>query len=151
MKKQFITKLFTTILCMSLLVGCGTDISQDEILTDDNNTTKATIDDTNTLVESVDTTKVFVSPEWVKSVIDGNQEESSDYVILECSWGTESDSPSYKDGHIQSAYHINTDDIEDEAFWNLKTPEEIERGQNGNERAKIPVTSCTMNVNRVGM
>ncbi|MGC4018245.1 MAG: hypothetical protein QM793_02720 [Muricomes sp.] len=35
----------------------------------------------------MDVKQVYVTPEWVQSVIDGNQEESDNYVILECSWG----------------------------------------------------------------
>ncbi len=82
--------------------------------------------ESNVTADAVETTKVYVSPDWVQSVIDGNQEESEDYVILECSWGEEGDSPTYTDGHIQGAVHMNTDSIEAEEFWNIRTPEEIE-------------------------
>lgn len=76
--------------------------------------------------EPVDQRKVYVSPEWVKSVIDGGQEESEDYVILECAWGEEEDDPAYGEGHIQGAFHMNTDSVESEEYWNIRTPEEIE-------------------------
>lgn len=75
--------------------------------------------------DPVEKKKVYVSPDWVQSVLDGNQEESKDYMVLECAWGTVQDAASYKDGHIVGAYHMNTDDIESEEYWNIRTPEEI--------------------------
>ena len=76
-------------------------------------------------VTAVEKTKVFVSPEWVKSVIDGKQEESKDFVILEAAWGEVADDKAYTEGHIPGALHMNTDYIESEEFWNIRTPEEI--------------------------
>ena len=76
-------------------------------------------------VAPVEKTKVFVSPEWVKSVIDGKQEESKDFVILEAGWGEVADDKAYTDGHIPGALHINTDYVESEEMWNIRTPEEI--------------------------
>lgn len=76
-------------------------------------------------VTAVEKTKVFVSPEWVKSVIDGKQEESKDFVILEAAWGEVADDKAYTEGHIPGAFHMNTDSIESEEFWNIRTPEEI--------------------------
>ena len=76
-------------------------------------------------VTAVEKTKVFVSPEWVKSVIDGKQEESKDFVILEAAWGEVADDKAYTEGHIPGAFHMNTDSIESEEFWNIRKPEEI--------------------------
>lgn len=76
-------------------------------------------------VTAVEKTKVFVTPEWVKSVIDGKQEESKDFVILEAAWGEVADDKAYTEGHIPGALHMNTDSIESEEFWNIRTPEEI--------------------------
>ena len=53
--------------------------------------------------DPVEKKKVYVSPDWVQSVLDGNQEESKDYMVLECAWGTVQDAASYKDGHIIGA------------------------------------------------
>jgi thiosulfate/3-mercaptopyruvate sulfurtransferase len=33
----------------------------------------------------------------------------------------------YTEGHIRGAYHMNTDYIESEEYWNIRTPEEIEK------------------------
>lgn len=76
-------------------------------------------------IDEVEQKKVYVSPEWVQSVIAGEQKESEDYIVLECSWGTLEDAAAYKEGHIKGAYHMNTDDIESEEYWNIRTPEEI--------------------------
>ena len=76
-------------------------------------------------VEEVAKTKVFVSPEWIKSVMDGNQEESKDYVILEAAWGETSDDKAYTEGHIPGAVHMNTDYIESDELWNIRSAEEI--------------------------
>lgn len=73
----------------------------------------------------VEKQRVYVSADWVKSVIDGNQSQSSNYVILEASWGEAS--ADYKKAHIPGALHINTDLIEEPNYWNVKTPEEIEQ------------------------
>ena len=85
----------------------------------------ASVSNATSKVESVEKTKVFVSPEWVKSVVDGEQEESKDYIILEAAWGEVADDKAYTDGHIPGAVHINTDYVESEEFWNIRTPEEI--------------------------
>lgn len=77
------------------------------------------------LAKNIDKIQVYVEPNWVKSVIDGNQPQSSNYVILEASWGEPSSD--YKKSHIQGALHINTDLIEEPKYWNIRTPEEIEQ------------------------
>ncbi len=88
--------------------------------TDENLVENETVD-----VEPVDKTKVFVTPEWVKSVIEGKQPQSGNYVIIEASWGEPSDE--YKNAHIPGAVHMNTDLIEESTYWNIRTPEEIEQ------------------------
>lgn len=80
-----------------------------------------------TEVQSVEQNQVYVSPDWVKSVIDGNKKESENYKILEVSWGDESASPTYTTGHIKGAVHLNTDSIESEEFWNYRSAEEFKQ------------------------
>lgn len=67
--------------------------------------------------------KVFVPASWVKSVIDGGEPQSGKAVIIEASWGEAGDA--YKKAHIPGALHLNTDLIEEEKLWNIRTPEEI--------------------------
>lgn len=116
MNKKLVSLLLTAVLSLGVLTGCS---SKEEPKETDTNTEKVT-------AEAVDTKTVFVTPEWVQSVIDGNQKESENYVIGEVSWGTYKDSPSYTKGHIPGAIHINTDSVEEGPVWNILSPEKIE-------------------------
>ena len=117
MNKKLVSLLLTAVLSLGVLTGCS---SKEEAKEADTNTEKVT-------AEAVDTKTVFVTPEWVQSVIDGNQKESENYVIGEVSWGTYKDSPSYTKGHIPGAIHINTDSVEEGPVWNILSPEKIEQ------------------------
>lgn len=129
MKRKVIALLLMMTLIAAIFVGC-----KEEPKKSDNNTnedlvvkdTEFSEEDTEK-VENAEVEKVFVSPEWVKSVIDGEQEESDNYVILEASWGTADDSPDYNTGHIPGAVHVDIASIEGEPYWNLKSPEEVEQ------------------------
>ena len=117
MNKKLVSLLLTAVLSLGVLTGCSSKAEPKEA---DTNTEKVT-------AEAVDTKTVFVTPEWVQSVIDGNQKESENYVIGEVSWGTYKDSPSYTKGHIPGAIHINTDSVEEGPVWNILSPEKIEK------------------------
>lgn len=117
MNKKLVSLLLTAVLSLGVLTGCS---SKEEPKEADTNTEKVT-------AEAVDTKTVFVTPEWVQSVIDGNQKESENYVIGEVSWGTYKDSQSYTKGHIPGAIHINTDSVEEGPVWNILSPEKIEK------------------------
>lgn len=123
MKKSYL--LVIMLVCFTLLfVACS-----NKTATNDNDTGTPTNEDTPDVeavnVESIDEKKVYVSPEWLNSVIEGEQPQSENYVILEVSWGEPSDE--YKNTHIPGAIHINTDMIEESTYWNIRTPEEIEQ------------------------
>ena len=117
MNKKLVSLLLTAVLSLGVLTGCS---SKEESKEADTNTEKVT-------AEAVDTKTVFVTPEWVQSVIDGNQKESEKYIVGEVSWGTYKDSPSYTKGHIPGAIHINTDSVEEGPVWNILSPEKIEK------------------------
>lgn len=89
-------------------------------------------------VDKVDERTVYVTPEWVKSVIDGQQPESDKYIILETSTTDES----YNEGHIPGAYHCdvhrfetstyaayanNTIDYSNADLGNIVSPEELKK------------------------
>lgn len=78
-------------------------------------------------VAAVAKNKVFVSTDWVKSVIDGKQAESKDYKIIEAAWGPAADDKDYNKAHIPGALHMNTDDIEEGTFWNIRPGDEIKK------------------------
>lgn len=120
MKKKSFSMLAILATIASLLMGCqgkSTDQGDKQELQDETNSIQA---------QAVDTKKVFVNPDWVMSLIDGNQEESKNYLILEASWGSESDSPDYNTGHLPGAVHVDIASIEGEPLWNIKNPEEVE-------------------------
>jgi len=122
MKKKILKVLLCTAMASILAVGCA---GKPE--TTEEKTEEATEETSNVTADAVDTKKVYVSADWVQSVIDGNQAESDNYVILECAWGTEEDDPAYGEAHISGAYHMNTDNIEEDQYWNIRTGEEIEK------------------------
>lgn len=121
MKKKIIGLLLLMAIIV-MAVGCSTpkEETKETTVTEETTTEKVTAD-------AVDQKKVYVSPQWVQSVIDGNQEESKDYIILNVAWGTEEDNPAYSEGHIKGAVHMNTDNVEEEKLWNIRTPEELEK------------------------
>ncbi len=133
MRRKVMSVLLISAMTVTLMSGCGSE-SQGTEGTKDQQTEQAEQEEESSDEESsdeevvsVDTKKVFVAPEWVQSVIDGEQDESDDYVILECAWGETADDPAYEEGHIKGALHMNTDYVEESENWNIRTPEEIEK------------------------
>lgn len=122
MNKKLVSLLLTAVLSLGVLTGCS---SKEEAKEADTNTEKVT-------AEAVDTKTVFVTPEWVQSVIDGNQKESENYVIGEVSWGTYKDSPDYTKGHLPGAIHIDISGVEEEPYWNISKPETVEKNMLAN-------------------
>ncbi|MDO5062457.1 MAG: rhodanese-like domain-containing protein [Peptostreptococcaceae bacterium] len=123
MKKRFIKGFACMLAAAALITGCSKSAEQSQ---NEGGATPPVSTDT-MKVEAVDVRKVFVTPEWVKSVIDGQQEESKKYLIAEAGWGSAADSPDYNNGHLPGAIHVDTSSIEGEPIWNLKTPEEVEK------------------------
>ena len=127
MKKKVLSVLLCAAMAASMLIGCGSKESASD--TADEST--ATAEATDETVEAVDQRRVYVTPEWVQSVIDGEQPESEDYVILEVSYPMEAEeSPSYEDGHVPGAIHASIMEVEDttgdeEGAYNLLSAEEI--------------------------
>lgn len=69
----------------------------------------------------VKTETVYVGPEYVKELMDSGK----DVVVLEAAWGKVEQDEAYNKAHIPGAFHVNTDDIEEDETWNFRTPEEI--------------------------
>lgn len=119
MRNKLINLLLCIAMVASMLVGCDSAKSKPS---------EESKNESNVKAEQVAKNKVFVTPEWVQSVIDGNQPESENYVILEASWGTYKDSPDYTKGHIPGALHVDIASVESEPYWNLSDPEVVEKG-----------------------
>ncbi|MTI70274.1 MAG: thiosulfate sulfurtransferase [Firmicutes bacterium] len=68
----------------------------------------------------------LVHPKWIKDLIDGKSPKTynnKSYKIFEVSWGEGKD---YKKGHIPGAYHLDTNLIEEEPLWNVKSDKDLE-------------------------
>lgn len=126
MKKRVLSILLCTAMVAAMAVGCGSKKEEAPEETQEETTEESSVE-----VDPVDQRRVYVTADWVKSVIDGNQPESENYVILEVSYGaTADDSPSYNDGHIPGAIHASIMEVEDATgdeagAYNLLAAEEI--------------------------
>ncbi|CEN91765.1 rhodanese domain-containing protein [[Clostridium] sordellii] len=118
MKKKLISAIIGITMIAIAAVGCSKPSN------DSKDTSK---EKSNVKAEQVDAKKVFVSPQWVQSVIDKNQPDSKNYIIGEVSWGTYKDSPTYTKGHIPGAIHIDTSSVESEPIWNISDPKLVEK------------------------
>lgn len=131
MKKKVLSMLLCTAMVMSLAVGCGSSSDEKEADTQKETTKKDTAEEP-AEAEAVDQRTVYVSPEWVKSVIDGNQEGYENYVICEVSYDDVDSSPDYNEGHLPGAIHVGNTEVEDatgdeEGAYNLLAAEEVEK------------------------
>jgi molybdopterin synthase sulfurtransferase len=116
MKKRLLINFLLAAMIAVFVAGCA---AKTEPTTSNSPETKST--------ETVAKTKVFVSADWVKSVIDGKEAESKDYKIIEASWGPVNDAKDYLAAHIPGAVHMNTDEIEEPEYWNIRTGDEIKK------------------------
>ena len=122
MKKRFLSVLLSMTVVTALAVGCssGPDNTADntqENTADEQKEDKAAADDETgdtADVEPVEQRTVYVTPKWVKSVIDGNQAGYEDAVVAEVTYtGALDDSESYKKGHIPGAILVGDTEVED--------------------------------------
>lgn len=131
-KMMKVVLLLCAVFCLTACSGQGDKKSSEEAKDSSDAETSGKT------VEAVEQKTVYVSPEWVKSVIDGEQPESENYVILE----TSTTEDSYNEGHIPGAYHCdvhlfetstyaayadNSIDYTDENLGNVVTPKELEK------------------------
>lgn len=68
----------------------------------------------------------LVYPEWVQQVIQGETPESytnTKFKIFEVSWGAPKE---YNAGHIPGAFHLDTNEIEEEPLWNRVSDQDLE-------------------------
>ena len=132
--------LMKLVLCgsmLSVLAACGNkaaepkaSTAQESVKESEKQSEKATEaasekaeekkDEAKNLAE-VKTETVYVDPEYVKELMDSGE----DVVVLEAAWGKVEQDEAYSKAHIPGAFHVNTDDIEEEETWNFRTPEEI--------------------------
>lgn len=136
MKKKLVSVLLSMAMAAVFAAGCGADPDNADKAPED--TAKEQTEDKEDApedaadAEPVEQRTVYVTPEWVKSVIDGNQAGYEDAVIAEVTYtGVLDDSESYKKGHVPGAILVGDTEVEDaegteEKPYNLLTPEEVE-------------------------
>ncbi len=122
-KKALITFLLVAVVA-AFVTGCAAKSEPTSPV--ETSSTKTSTTEKGT-VEAIAKTKVFVSADWVKSVVDGKQPESKNYKIIEGAWGPTKEDKDYIAAHIPGAVHMNTDDIEESTYWNIKTADEIKK------------------------
>lgn len=132
MKKKVLAVLLSTAMVASFAAGCGSSSKSDDSKSDTKTEAKADTKEETKDVESVDQRKVYVTPEWLKSAQDGNQEGYEDVVVAEVAYGDVKDCKSYKKGHIPGAQYVDICEVEDatgseEGAYNLLPAEEVEK------------------------
>lgn len=138
MKRKFLSALLSVAVIVSLAAGCGSDSGEadqkpDNAAEEESGAADAKDKDEETEAEPVEQRTVYVTPEWLKSALDGNQAGYEDVVVAEVTYsGKLEDSDSYKEGHVPGAILVGDTDVEDaegtpEKPYNLLTPEEVEK------------------------
>lgn len=79
--------------------------------------------------DPVEVRTVYVTPDWVKSVVDENQAGYEDYVICEVAYDLEP-SDGYKEGHLPGAIYVSIQEVEDatgseEGAYNLLAADQV--------------------------
>lgn len=131
MKKRILIAIMV-VAAVFALAACGSNANtptEDTQATDEASTEAATAEPVS--APAVDQRTVYVTPEWVKSVVDGNQSGYEDYVIAEVTYSPDDKGVYFTDGHIPSAIQVFDTDVEDaegtvDAPYNLLPAEQVE-------------------------
>lgn len=122
--KNCLKKLLILFLALGVLASCS---KKQEEKTSEKKTEQTEKKEEKSSSKKVTKNTIFVDEDYVKDVLDGKNEDSKKFIIAEVSWGETKDSPDYLQNHIKGAIHINTDTVEKEPVWNLRSPEELEK------------------------
>ena len=90
MKKRMLVAFLGMAMITSMLTGCNSDTSDEKEKTQESTeeTAKASEkSEDNVEVEPVETKTVYVTPQWVQSALDGEQEGYEDILIAEVGYG----------------------------------------------------------------
>ena len=137
MKKKILSVLLSIAVVAALAAGCGSNENDADGASENKNAEEGQTEggDAGEKVEAeaVEQKTVYVTPEWLKSAIDGNQAGYEDVLVAEVTYtGALDDSESYKEGHVPGAILVGDTEVEDaegtlEKPYNLLTPEEVEK------------------------
>lgn len=114
MKKRVLAAFLCMAMTASMLAGCGSDTSSEEPAQE---SAEETTDDTaaadDVEVEPAETRTVYVTPQWVQSALDGEQEGYEDILIAEVGYGAMEDCVTYNEGHVPGAIYVDICEVED--------------------------------------
>ena len=130
MKKRVLAALLCMAMTTAMLAGCGSESSTKEDTTQES--TDETTDESaeNVEAEPVETRTVYVTPQWVQSALNGDQEGYEDILIAEVGYGDVADCASYNEGHVPGAIYVDNCEVEDatgseEGAYNLLAADEV--------------------------
>lgn len=128
MKKKVLSVILAMAMVMTFAAGCGSKEeapaaepeAQEEAETEE-------AEETAVSVEAVDQRRVFVTPEWVQSALEGNQAGYENLVVCQVGY---MDTSAYDEAHVPGAIYVDSTEVEDaigdaEHPYNLLTAEEI--------------------------
>lgn len=134
MRKRLISVLLCAAMAITLFAGCGSSSDSSDSSEEQTEDTQSEENaDTAEDVEAVEQKTVYVTPEWLKSALDGNQAGYENVVVAEVTYtGELADSASYTEGHVPGAILVADTDVEDavgseEEPYNLLKPEVVEQ------------------------
>lgn len=125
-KKKFISAILCVAMVASMVVGCGSSGSSESEST---STVESTEESTTDAEETAEVTErtVYVTADWLKSAMDGNEPGYEDVVVAFVGYGEQE---VYKQGHIPGAIYVDNQEVEDavgdvEQPYNLLSAEEV--------------------------
>lgn len=150
MKRRTLSILLCAALTAMVLGGCGASSEKKEETsaeetqapeetqaeeTEEAEETEAAEEETEAPAEeevgAVEQRTVYVTPQWVNSALNGEQEGYEEIVVAEVGYGDVKDCASYNEGHIPGAIYVDNCEVEDatgdeEGAYNLLAAEEVE-------------------------
>ncbi|WP_455052684.1 sulfurtransferase [Mogibacterium sp.] len=117
-KKKIFTLAMMFVFVSSMLYGCGDSKKADAKPVS---------------APAVKERQVYVTPKWVKSVVDKNQEGYKDYVIAEVAYPEKaSKDKDFGKGHIEGSIYVSNQEVEDatgseEGAYNLLPAEKVKK------------------------
>lgn len=128
MKKRMLAMLMCAAMAVSMMAGCGSEKKE----TKEPETQSVDKEDKgeDEKVEAVEQRTVYVTPEWLKSALDGKQAGYEDVVVAEVGYGPAEDCASYMEGHIPGSIYVDNCEVEDatgdeKGAYNLLAAEEV--------------------------
>lgn len=106
MKVKKIVLLLTLSLC---LTACGTADNKEESQNQEKTSQSKEEESVEEQSADMERRQVFVSPEWVKSVVDSEYDEGQKYLVINVDWNG---NDAYMEGHVPGAVYMTSNEVE---------------------------------------